>query len=45
MTRIGKLRDKLVRGSPLSFAEFEQLLHAYGFVLDRVKGSHQIYNL
>ncbi|ESZ86709.1 MAG: hypothetical protein Q27BB25_12530 [Blastomonas sp. CACIA14H2] len=43
MTRIGKLQEKLLRGSALSFAEFERLLMAYGFVLDRVKGSHHIY--
>ena len=33
----------MLRGSALSFAEFERLLQAYGFVLDRVKGSHHIY--
>lgn len=43
MTRIGKLQDKMLRGSPLSFAEFERLLAAYGFVLDRVRGSHHIF--
>ena len=42
MTRIGKLQEKLLRGSALSLAEFERLLLAYGFVLDRVKGSHHI---
>ena len=42
MTRIGRLQEKLLRGSALSFAEFERLLQAYGFVLDR-KGSHHIY--
>ncbi|WP_017672188.1 type II toxin-antitoxin system HicA family toxin [Blastomonas sp. AAP53] len=43
MTRIGKLQDKMLRGGSLSFAEFERLLAAYGFVLDRVKGSHHIF--
>jgi hypothetical protein len=43
MTRIGKLQEKMLRGGLLSFAEFERLLAAYGFVLDRVKGSHHIF--
>ncbi len=43
MTRIGKLQEKMLRGGPLSFAEFERLLAAYGFVLDRIKGSHHIF--
>lgn len=43
MTRIGKLQEKMLRGGPLTFAEFERLLAAYGFVLDRVRGSHHIF--
>lgn len=43
MTRIGKLQEKMLRGGPLSFAEFERLLAAYGFVLDRIKSSHHIF--
>ncbi len=43
MTRIGKLQEKMLLGGPLSFAEFERLLAAYGFVLDRIKGSHHIF--
>jgi predicted RNA binding protein YcfA (HicA-like mRNA interferase family) len=43
MTRIAKLYDQLLAGRPISFAEFERLLRAFGFVLDRTKGSHQIF--
>lgn len=43
VTRIGKLQEKMLRGGQLSFAEFERLLAAYGFVLDRVRGIHHIY--
>jgi predicted RNA binding protein YcfA (HicA-like mRNA interferase family) len=43
MTRIAKLYDQLTEGRPISFAEFERLLLAFGFKLDRTKGSHKIF--
>jgi predicted RNA binding protein YcfA (HicA-like mRNA interferase family) len=43
MTRIAKPYDQLIEGRPISFAEFERLLHAFGFKLDRTKGSHKIF--
>ncbi len=43
MTRLAKLYEKAVRGSTLSFAEFQILILAFGFELDRIKGSHHVY--
>lgn len=43
MTRIAKLYQKLLDGRPLSFAEFQRLLAAFGFELDRIIGGHHIY--
>lgn len=43
MTRIGKLYEQALRRRSLSFAEFERLLRAFGFELDRITGSHHIY--
>lgn len=43
MTRIAKLNARLLGGAPLSFAEFQRILNAYGFRLLRVRGSHHIY--
>lgn len=44
MTRIAKLLTR-ARANPrgLSFREFERLLSAFGFVLDRTVGSHRHY--
>lgn len=43
MSQIEKLDEKARRGSALRFGELEQLLRAYGFGLQRVRGSHQVY--
>lgn len=45
MTRIGKLYAHLLVSSKitLSFREFEQLIRAFGFALDRQRGSHRAY--
>lgn len=43
MTRIAKLYDKLLYRRPLTFAEFQRLLEAFGYRLDRVRGSHHTY--
>jgi predicted RNA binding protein YcfA (HicA-like mRNA interferase family) len=43
MTRIAKLYHKLLSGRPLTFAEFQTLIVAFGFELDRIRGSHHIY--
>jgi predicted RNA binding protein YcfA (HicA-like mRNA interferase family) len=44
MTQIGKLYAKLVARRPLSFAELQKLIVAFGFKLDRIAGSHHIYS-
>jgi hypothetical protein len=36
MTRLTKLNARFLSGTTLSFAEFRQILAAYGFRLDRV---------
>ncbi len=43
MTRIAKLYAKLLAGRSLTFAEFQTLIVAFGFELDRIKGSHHVY--
>jgi predicted RNA binding protein YcfA (HicA-like mRNA interferase family) len=45
MTQIAKLYARLLAdpGATLSFREFELLLHAFGFVHGRTKGSHRSY--
>ncbi len=45
MTRTAKLYAGLLvsRKITLSFRQFEQLLRAFGFVLDRTVGSHRHY--
>jgi len=43
VTRIAKLYARFAAGGELSFAEFETLLRAFGFLLDRTRGSHRIY--
>ncbi len=45
MTRAPKLLAKAIRGNQnLRFAELTSLAEAFGFVLDRVSGSHHIYH-
>jgi predicted RNA binding protein YcfA (HicA-like mRNA interferase family) len=43
MTRIAKLYQKLLNGRSLSFAEFQKLLEAFGYVHIRTRGSHMSY--
>lgn len=44
MTRITKLYARaLANPRGLSFREFERLLEAFGFTLDRTEGSHRQY--
>jgi len=45
MTQLAKLYAALLANphGSLSFRDFERLLLAFGFVLDRTKGSHRIY--
>jgi predicted RNA binding protein YcfA (HicA-like mRNA interferase family) len=45
MTRIVKLYAHLLASQKISisFREFEQLLRAFGFTLDRQRGSHRTY--
>ena len=39
-----KLLQKILAGSPnIRFAEFQSLVEAFNFRLDRVSGSHHIY--
>jgi predicted RNA binding protein YcfA (HicA-like mRNA interferase family) len=40
MSRIAKLYRKLIEGRPLTFAEFEKLLRAFGYVRIDQRGSH-----
>ncbi len=44
MVRPSKLYESLVatRG-PLRFRDFQRVLEAFGFTLDRIKGSHHVY--
>jgi predicted RNA binding protein YcfA (HicA-like mRNA interferase family) len=43
MSRIAKLYRKFLDGRPLTFAELQSLLEAFGYQLDRVRGSHHTY--
>lgn len=43
MTQTAKLYRKFLDGRPLSFAELQSLLEAFGYRLDRVRGSHHTY--
>ncbi|WP_182466736.1 type II toxin-antitoxin system HicA family toxin [Sphingomonas gilva] len=43
MTQLANLYKKLTDNRQLTFAEFERLLRAFGFELDRIRGSHHIY--
>jgi predicted RNA binding protein YcfA (HicA-like mRNA interferase family) len=45
MAKQGKLLDKLLSGSyDIRFEEFITLLDGFGFVLDRVRGSHHVFS-
>jgi predicted RNA binding protein YcfA (HicA-like mRNA interferase family) len=44
MTQIEKLYANLVQSrAAMRFADFERILKAFGFELDRINGSHHIY--
>lgn len=44
MTQIEKLYFRLVQSrAAMRFADFERILIAFGFALDRINGSHHIY--
>lgn len=44
MTQIEKLYFRLVQSrAAMRFADFERILKAFGFELDRINGSHHIY--
>lgn len=44
MTQIEKLYFRLVQSrAAMRFADFERILKAFGFTLDRTSGSHHIY--
>ena len=43
MTRIAKLYMQLTRGQGLSFQEFERIVRAFGYDLDRQSGSHRVF--
>jgi predicted RNA binding protein YcfA (HicA-like mRNA interferase family) len=43
MTRIAKLYQRLIERRPVSFAEFERLLIAFGYRPVRQRGSHRIW--
>jgi predicted RNA binding protein YcfA (HicA-like mRNA interferase family) len=43
MTRIAKLYGKFLNKQELTFSEFQKLLEAFGYRLDRVRGSHHTY--
>jgi predicted RNA binding protein YcfA (HicA-like mRNA interferase family) len=43
VTQLAKLYARLLARRPLSFAELQRLVKAFGFELDRIKGSHHIY--
>ncbi len=44
MTGASKLYSQLLNGKNLSFRDFQTLLEAFGFRLDRIVGSHHIYS-
>ncbi len=44
MTQIEKLYAHLIASrAAMRFTDFERVLKAFGFVLDRINGSHHIY--
>ena len=44
MSRASKLYSQLLNGKNLSFRDFQTLLEAFQFRLDRIVGSHHIYS-
>ncbi len=43
MSQIDKLIGRFLAGQKLTFAEFRSVLEAYGWRLERTRGSHHIY--
>jgi predicted RNA binding protein YcfA (HicA-like mRNA interferase family) len=43
VSQLDKLIDRFLAGQKLSFAEFRAVLKAYGWRLERTRGSHHIY--
>ena len=44
MTQIEKLYARLIANrTAMRFADFQRILEAFGFILDRTRGSHHIY--
>ena len=43
MTRIAKLYERFLHKRPITFAEFQRLLEAFGYRLDHIRGSHHTY--
>jgi predicted RNA binding protein YcfA (HicA-like mRNA interferase family) len=43
MSKISKLYEKFLDRRGLTFVEFQRLLEAFGYRLDRVRGSHHTY--
>jgi predicted RNA binding protein YcfA (HicA-like mRNA interferase family) len=43
MTRIAKLYEQMLRNKRGKFADLQKLLIAFGFKLNRVRGSHEVY--
>lgn len=43
MSQLDKLIRRFLNGQLLTFTEFRSVLEAYGWRLERVRGSHHIY--
>jgi predicted RNA binding protein YcfA (HicA-like mRNA interferase family) len=43
VSQLDKLIRRFLDGQKLSFADFQSVLEAYGWQLERVRGSHHIY--
>jgi predicted RNA binding protein YcfA (HicA-like mRNA interferase family) len=43
MTRIAKLFEQMLRNKRGKFVDLQKLLLAHGFLLSRVRGSHEVY--
>jgi predicted RNA binding protein YcfA (HicA-like mRNA interferase family) len=43
MSQLDKLIHHFLQGQKLTFVEFQRVLEAYGWRLERVRGSHHIY--
>jgi predicted RNA binding protein YcfA (HicA-like mRNA interferase family) len=44
MVKSSKLYERLVANpTAMRFGDFQRVLEAFGFILDRIKGSHHVY--